>query len=75
MVNTSFDRLTIEPCIIAYSLCVLKKMCFQGLKLIKGMGIMNNDGSLLKKVGAITEKSRSPYLVAVRDPGVNNIVK
>ena len=50
-------------------------MCFQGLKLIKGMGIMNNDGSLLKKVGAITEKSRSPYLVAVRDPGVNNIVK
>ena len=28
-------------------------------------------GSLFQRVGAITEKARSPYLVEVRGPGVN----
>ena len=28
-------------------------------------------GNLFQRIGAITEKARSPYLVAVRGPGVN----
>ena len=62
----------LSPC-IEYHLWI-KNVCFQqGLKLVnEGMGVMNMRWySLFQKIGAITEKARSPYLVIVRGPRVN----
>ena len=67
---TSFDRLPTEPVWnIIYELkrCVFNKV----LNWSREWVLWICTGSLFQRIGAITEKARSPYLVIVRGPRVN----